>query len=199
MRRLGVRLFLAIAIQFATHFIFFNIIFWVLLSVFLKFDIILVASYAIFFTGISIALEWLLGPILLSRKLEPEWIEGRDDILVSNMVKEMATQASVKMGRVGIIDVEAPNAIAYAFIMGRPNIILTKGLLSNLTYSEVRAVIAYLMGCSRSGVLSVVTTFSGLLSLFYGLAGGYIGKRIRKESPSFTDFLIAGICYFQLF
>ncbi len=192
MQRLSARLLLVVAVQFATHITFFTLLSWALLSNLLGFDLISVLASGFLMAMATIFLEWLLGPSLVSSPFEPKWIERNDDLVLWSMVHGEAAKAGVKVKKIGVVDMESPNALVYSYFTGRPIILLTKGLLVDLTYPEVRAVVAYMLGCTRSGVLGIVTTLSGLLTLSHRVAGGYIRSHMEKKSSGIADLFLAG-------
>jgi hypothetical protein len=55
--------------------------------------------------------------------------------------------------------------------------------------------VAYLMGCSRSGVLGLATALSGLLVLSSRIASGYIEGRLERRPIGFPSIVLAGWGY----
>lgn len=190
MWRLSARMFLAIFVEFLI-----NLIFFTLVSRLLVADLLWMLAYGVFFTVILMFLEWLLAPSTISSRFKPTWIERNDDPILWSMVHEEAAKAGVKVRKIGIIDQETPNALVYAFLTGRPHLILTKGLLVSLTYPEVRAVVCYLLGLAKSGGLWVTTTLSALLTIPYGIAGGYAEARLERRRLGYGDIIAAGVGY----
>jgi len=185
----------AIAIHAAVHLALFAIASWVILSIFLGQNSIGVLISASTATLVALVLEWLMGSTLVSSLFKPRWVDREDDVVLWSLVQGEAERAGVRVGRVGVLDVEAPNALTYAQPTGRPTVLLTKGLLVDLTYPEVRAVVAYLLGCSESGALGVATSLSGLLALSNRVAVGYIESRLEGRSSGLINVIKAGWGY----
>jgi heat shock protein HtpX len=190
MWRLSARLILAFSIEFIIDLVFFTFVAWL----FGARDLWMLA-YGVFFTVILLFVEWLLGPSLVSSLFEAKWIERSDDPVLWSMVHEEAAKAGVKVRKIGIVDNEVPNALAYSFLTGRPHLVFTKGMLVNMTLPEVRAVACYLIGSAKSGGLWVVTKLSGLLTIPYRIAGGYVRARVEGRRPGYGSFLAAGVGY----
>jgi len=168
MWRLSVRLIIAMFVKFVINLIFFNFIFWVF-GGFFNLKPLGILAYGVFFTVILIFIEWLLGPSMVSSIFNANWIERSDDPVLWSMIHEEAKRARVKVRKIGIVDNEAPNAFAYAFLTGRPHLVFTKGMLLNMTYSEMRAVACYLIGIAKA--------------------------RLEKRRPGFGSFVSAGLGY----
>jgi len=193
MWRLSARLSMAIAIEFVIDLLFFTVVAWLLRASFPW-----MLAYGVLFTVLLIFFEWLLGPSLVGSLFKPRWLERSDDPVLWSMVHEEAAKAGVKVRKIGVVDHEAPNAYVYAFLTGRPHLIFTKGLLINMTYPEVRAVACYLIGSAKSGGLTVMTTLSGLLTIPYKMAGGYIRPRLEGRRVGYDSIIAAGVAYILL-
>lgn len=191
---ISVRLFAAIFVEFVIDLVFFTFVSWLIGGLF-GLTPLRMLGYGVFFTVILIFFKWLLGPSLVSSLLKPRWIERSDDPVLWSMVHEEAAKARVKVRKIGVVDSEAPNAFAYAFLTGRPHLIFTRGMLLNMTYPEVRAIACYLIGIAKSGGLPVMTTLSGLLTIPYGIAGAYIKDRLERRRLGYGSIVAAAVGY----
>ncbi len=59
--------------------------------------------------------------------------------------------------------------------------------MQRLSYREMRAVIAYMIGASMSGFLGAATMFAGLLTLSYRLTRRYIESRVSNGGEQIVD------------
>lgn len=195
MRIPGERVLPALAVHAAIHLVLFTLASWVVLSAFSGLDLSSILAVGVASALVAILFEWVIGPSLVSSLLKPRWVERGDDVVLWSLVQGVADGAGVKVGRVGVLDVDAPDALVYASLTGRPIVLLTKGLLAGLTYPETRVVVAYLLGCAKSGVLGVVTALSGLLSLSNRVAAGYIKSRLEEKPAGLIEIVLAGWGY----
>ena len=190
MWRLSGRLFVAVSVGFLINFAVFSIV-----ARLLGTGLVGALGYGVFFTVCLVLVEWLVGHSLVSSSLEPRWIERGDDPVLWSMVQEEAARTGVKVRKIGVVDSRAPNALTYSSLTGRPHIVFTNGLLVGMSYSEVRAVTSYLIGCAKSGGLPALTTLSGLLTIPHRIAGGYVLARLEGRRPSYGNFLSAAAGY----
>jgi len=181
--------------HFAIHLIVFELASGAVVYTFLGPDLSLVLISGSLSALVVILIEVILGPKAISSILKPRWIGRGDDVVLWSLVNRAAEKAGVKIGRIGILNFEAPEALAISSITGRATVFLTKGLLVKLTYSEARAVITYLMGCSKSGALGFVTALSGLLVLSNKIASGYIESRLVQKPVGLLNIILAGWGY----
>jgi hypothetical protein len=195
MRILPKRYLGAFLTHLVIHLVVFELASWAVVYTFLGPDLLLVLVSGFLSALVVIFIELILGPRAVSSILKPRWIGRGDDAVLWSLVNCTAEKAGVKMGKIGILDLEAPEALATSSIIGRTTVFLTKGLLIKLTYAEVRAVVTYLMGCSKSGALGFVTALSGLLVLSNKIASGYIESRLEQKSVSLLNIVLAGWGY----
>jgi Zn-dependent protease with chaperone function len=195
MSSLGERLLPALTAHLATHVLVFTLVSWVVVSGLLGLGLVWVLACGLTSALAAVFFEWLLGPSFVSSLLRPRWVEREEDVVLWSLVEAVAEKAGVKVGKVGVLDAEAPNALVVSSATGRPTVVLTKGLLVNLTYAETRAVMAYLLGCSKSGVLWFVTTLSGLLTLSNRIASGYIESSLEENPVGLARIILAGWGY----
>ena len=195
MWRLKASLRPAMALLFASHFALFFTASWLILSLLLRFDALTVSAAAFLLTVASIAAEWLMGPNLVTSLLKPRWITKKDDPILWSLVQGEASKAGVKIGRMGIIDEDSPNALIIASPTGQTILLFTRSLLYSLNHEEVRAATAYLMGASKSGYLGASTTFSGLLAISYRFSAGYIESTAKGLKGSIYDIALAILGY----
>lgn len=194
MWRLSVRVIVAMFVEFLVTLAFFTLLFWVL-GRFFDLKLLGMLAYGVFFTVILIFIEWLLGPSMVSSTFNARWIERSDDPVLWSMVHEEAKRAGVKVRKIGILDNEVPNALAYSFITGRPHLVFSKELMMSMTYPEMRAVACYLIGSAKSGGLNLMTMLSGLLTVPYQMVGGFVGARLEGRRPGPGSYVAAGLSY----
>jgi hypothetical protein len=189
------RLLPALGIHLAIHIALFEIVSWVVLTSIPGFGLLHVIAAGLAAAVLAVLVERLLSPWLILSLLKPRWIGREDDIVLWSLVNAEAEKAGFRAWRLGEADLDAPDAFVMSSMAGRPVILLTRGLLADLTFREVGTVVAYLMGCSRSGLLGVATTQAGLLSLSSRIAGGYIRSRLEGGPTGIVDILLAGWGY----
>ena len=195
MWRLKAKLRPAIAVHFAIHFTFFLALSWVILSLLLRFDPVTVTAAGFLVTVASLALELLMGSSQVVNHLGPRWLDEAADPVLWALIQGEADRARLKITRVGVIDSESPNAVTVASLTGGPILLFTKGLMHRLSYREMRAVIVYMIGASRSGFLGAATMFAGLLTLLYRLTGRHIESRVGDGGERFIDKALAALGY----
>jgi Zn-dependent protease with chaperone function len=194
MERPGSRILPALGIHLAIHLVLFTIISWAIVHFWgLQMQYALVGG--LLGSAVTLSVEWIISPALILSFMKPRWIDYEEDVVLWSLVRGEAKNAGVVVNRIGVIDIEAPNALALSSTAGGCTILLTRRLLTELTYREVRALTVYLMGCSRSGVLGVATMFTGLMAISHRVAKGYIRSRLHGSPVGIPEILLAGWGY----
>jgi Zn-dependent protease with chaperone function len=190
MRDLEERGLIVLGVHFTIHLIPLTFIVWILGSQSLS--LLLVLGYGALTTSFIILAESLLGPYLISSMADPRWIAEGEDPLLWALVEGEARKLDIRVPRIGVIDHMAPNALVYSSLTGRPVLLFTRGLLIELTHSEVRCVAVHLMCRSRGWVSSVLTTVSGFLTVFNLMSREYLQRRAKGQSPGLLNVMLAG-------
>ncbi len=168
---------------------------WVVLHVLFSIDPNWVVAWGLASALAVMTVELVLSPRIVASAFRPTWVEGVEDPVLWSLVEGEAERAGVGLGRVGVLDFEAPNALVVSSVTGRPTVLMTRGLLIGSTYAETRAVVAYLMGCSRSGALGLATALSGLITISNRIASGYIEGRLEERPIGLPSIILAGWGY----
>ena len=190
MRDLEERGLIVLGVHFVIHLIPLTFIVWILGSQSLS--LLLVLGYGALTTVIIILAESLLGPYLISSMADPRWIAEGEDPLLWALVEGEARKLDMRVPRIGVVDHMAPNALVYSSLAGRPVLLFTRGLLIELTHSEVRCVAVHLMCRSRGWAPSVLTTVSGFLTVFNLMSKEYLQRRAKGQSPGLLNVMLAG-------
>jgi Zn-dependent protease with chaperone function len=191
MWKLKARLRPAIIIHFLIHFVFFFIVSWIFFSLLLGYEPLTVIASGFLITIISLIIEVIFAPNWILKQLDPRWLDQTNDPLLCTLIQSEAESIGIKYSKLGIIDVETPNAIVIGSLTSGPIILLTKGLSQKLSYREMRVVVSYLFGVSKSGFLLATTMFSGVLTLSFTLAERYIINRISLNKERLIEKIFA--------
>jgi Zn-dependent protease with chaperone function len=191
MWKLKARLRPAIIIHFLIHFVFFFIVSWIIFSLLLGYEPLTVIAVGFLTTILSLIIEVIFAPNWILKQLDPRWLDQTNDPLLYTLIQSEADKIGIKYSKLGIIDVEPPNAIVIGSFTSGPIILITKGLSQKLSYREMRVVASYLFGVSKSGFLLATTMFAGVLTLSFRLAERYILNKISLTKERLVDKIFA--------
>ena len=155
--------------------------------------VILGVSYAlgwhnlIFYAVLAVGLvfvQYLIGPWMVSKLMKVKYVSEQEQPELHQMVAELAKEAGIRKPRVGISEVDIPNAFAFGRTRGDARVCVTKGIMRLLSKEELRAVLGHEISHVKHrdmvlitvlSVLPMVCYFIALNLLLAGLFGGRRG------------------------
>ena len=157
--KLTMRLYLAIALLF---FLLYVII--TLVGYFLGFGG--PTLYAIFAVVIIIG-QYLLGPKLVEMSMRVRYVSPQEAPKLHAMVEDLAMKAGIPKPKVGISEVNIPNAFAFGRTKGDGRVCVTRGILQILDEGELRAVLGHELSHINHRDMAVITMISAVPLIFY--------------------------------
>jgi heat shock protein HtpX len=135
---------------------------------------------AVVFVGI----QYLVSPALVGWTMRIKWVSEEEEPGLHRIVAELAETAHVPKPKVGISQLNIPNAFAYGRTQGDGRICVTQGILRLLNKDELRAVLGHEMSHIRHRDMAVITVLSVIPMILYWIAwstmwGGISGSRRR--------------------
>lgn len=157
--KLTMRLYLAIALLF---FLLYVII--TLVGYFLGFGG--PTLYAIFAVVIIIG-QYLLGPKLVEMSMRVRYVSPQEAPKLHAMIEDLAMKAGIPKPKVGISEVNIPNAFAFGRTKGDGRVCVTRGILQILDEGELRAVLGHELSHINHRDMAVITMISAVPLIFY--------------------------------
>ncbi|MDD1775528.1 MAG: zinc metalloprotease HtpX [Methanobacterium sp.] len=157
--KLTMRLYLAIALLF-----------------FLLFVIITLVGYffnfrnPIFFAGIAIVImiaQYFLGPKLVEMTMRVHYVSPEEAPKLHSMVEDLAMKAGIPKPKVGISEVNIPNAFAFGRTKKDGRVCVTRGILNILDEGELKAVLGHELSHINHRDMAVITLISAVPLIFY--------------------------------
>lgn len=157
--RLTMRLYLAIAFLFGLLYVIVTLI-----GYFLGFGG--PTLYAILAIVIILG-QYLLGPKLVEMSMRVRYVSPEEAPKLHAMIEEMAMKAGIPKPKVGISEVNVPNAFAFGRTKGDGRICVTRGILRILDEGELKAVLGHELSHINHRDMAVITLVSAVPLIFY--------------------------------
>lgn len=157
--KLTMRLYLAIALLF---FLLYVII--TLVGYFLGFG---GPTLYAFFAIVIILAQYLLGPKLVEMTMRVRYVSPQEAPNLHAMVEDLAMKAGIPKPKVGISEVNIPNAFAFGRTKGDGRVCVTRGILNILDEGELRAVLGHELSHINHRDMAVITLISAVPLIFY--------------------------------
>jgi heat shock protein HtpX len=122
--------------------------------------------YAILAVAIVVG-QYLLGPKLVEMTMKVRYVEPQEAPKLHAMVEELAMNAGIPKPKVGISEVNIPNAFAFGRTKGDGRVCVTRGILHLLDEGELKAVLGHEISHINHRDMAVITLISAVPLIFY--------------------------------
>jgi heat shock protein HtpX len=149
-----------------------------------------------FYLGLALffmMIQYLIGPKIVEWSMRVKYISESEYPQLHRMVEELARDAGIPKPKVGISEVNLPNAFAFGRSRRDGRVCVTQGILNLLDKNELRAVLGHEISHIVNRDMLTITLLSVIPMLMYRIAWhflffGSIGRR-RSEGAAYTALI----------
>ncbi|MBI4303050.1 MAG: M48 family metalloprotease [Chloroflexi bacterium] len=188
---LQTRMFLLVALLF-------GILYGVMVAVGRQLGIGNAVTYIIL-AFLFLGLQYLISPALVGWTMRVKWVSEKEEPELHRMVAELAANAKLPKPRVGISELNMPNAFAFGRTQRDGRVCVTRGILNLLSKDELRAVLGHELAHIKHRDMAVITLLSAIPMILYWLAWTMMwgGAGNRREGGNYA--VLIGIAAFLLY
>lgn len=138
---------------------------------------ILGAGGVAFYIGIAVAmlgLQYLIGPSLVALSMRIRWVSENEAPALHRMVAELAREAGIPKSKVGISELNIPNAFAFGRTRRDGRVCVTRGIMNLLNEDELRAVLGHEISHIKHRDMAVITLLSAIPLILYWIAMSFM-------------------------
>jgi len=153
------------------------VLFGILYGVITVIGTILGAGGLVFYIGIAFAmlgLQYMIGPSIVAWSMKIKWVSESEAPKLHRMVAELAQQARIPKPKVGISELNIPNAFAFGRTQGDGRVCVTRGIVNLLSEDELRAVLAHEISHIKHRDMAVITLLSAIPLILYWIAMSFM-------------------------
>ena len=143
--------------------------------------------------------QYMLGPKIVEWSMRVKYAKREDYPGVFQMVEEMAMQAKMPMPRIGIAQIQIPNAFAFGRGPSDGRVCVTQGILSLLDEQELRAVLGHELSHLKNRDVLTITLLSVIPMVMYYLAWQFLFYGRRREQGGANTALIGMVAFLFYF
>jgi heat shock protein HtpX len=130
---------------------------------------------------VFIGFQYLISPSLVGWTMKVKWVSEAQEPELHRMVDELAREANLPKPRVGISQLNIPNAFAYGRTQRDGRICVTVGMMKLVDKEELRAVLGHEMSHIRHRDMAVITLLSAIPLILYWIAWGTMYGGGRRQ------------------
>jgi heat shock protein HtpX len=126
-------------------------------------------TYLIIGFGI-LFLQFLIGPAIVGWTMRIKWVSEKEEPDLHRMVAELAAAAGIPKPRVGISQLNIPNAFAFGRTQGDGRVCVTQGIVRLLSRDELKAVLGHEISHIKHRDMAIITLLSAIPLILYWIA-----------------------------
>jgi heat shock protein HtpX len=148
---------------------------------------------------VMMLVQYLLGPKIVDWSMRVRYVKPGEYPQLEAMVRNLAAAANLPAPRLGIAQVEMPNAFAFGRTVKDSRICVTEGILKLLDDKEMRAVLGHEMTHIRNRDVLTITLLSVIPMILYRIAWQFLfyggDRRDRSQNAALVG-MAAFLFYF---
>ena len=144
-------------------------------------------------------IQYMLGPKIVEWTMHVKYIKREDSPRLFQMVESLSNRANIPMPKIGIAQIDIPNAFAFGRSIRDGRVCVTQGILNLLGDDELRAVLGHELSHLKNRDVLTITILSVIPMIMYRIAWQFLFFGRRRDSRSGNTVLIglaAFIFYF---
>jgi len=148
-------------------------------------------------------LQYLIGPSIVGWTMRIKWVSEKEEPELHRMVTELAHGAGIPKPKVGISQLNIPNAFAFGRTQGDGRVCVTQGIVRLLSRDELKAVLGHEISHIKHRDMAIITLLSAIPLILYWIAfsfmfRGMFGGGGRQGGGSYAALIGIGalIMYF---
>ena len=150
---------------------------------------------------VFLGFQYLIGPSIVGWTMRIKWVSEKEAPDLHQMVAELAKKANLPKPKVGISQLNIPNAFAFGRTQRDGRVCVTQGIMRLLKREELKAVLGHELSHIKHRDMAVITLLSAIPMILYWLAwstmwGGAFGGRRQGGSYAILIGIGAFLMYF---
>lgn len=180
---------------------------WLLMAVLfgILYAIISVVGYLLGIGGVlfyglvaigMIFLQYLIGPSIVGWSMRVKYVTEKEEPELHKMIEELAKEAGIPKPRVGISQVQIPNAFAFGRWKSDGRVCVTQGILDLLNKHELRAVLGHEMSHLKHRDVVIITLLSVIPMIAWQIAWSTMWSSGNRKGNAAIVGIFAFLIYF---
>lgn len=110
--------------------------------------------------GLMLLIQYFIGPSIVERSMRVQYVSEKESPDLHSIVADLAQRSGIPKPRIGVSQIDIPNAFAFGRSLKDGRIAVTRGIMKLLSREELRAVLGHEISHLKHRDVVVVTTLS---------------------------------------
>ncbi len=147
-------------------------------------------SFYLIISIVMMAIQYMLGPKIVEWSMRVKYLKREDNPKLFGMVESLSRRANIPMPRVGLAQIEIPNAFAFGRSLRDGRVCVTNGIISLLNEEELAAVLGHELSHLKNRDVLTITLLSVIPMVMYRIAWQFLFYGRRREERGSNTMLI---------
>jgi len=156
-------------------------------------------SFYLFLSLAMMLIQYLLGPKIVEWSMHVKYIKREENPRLYQMIEVMSVQANIPMPRIGIAQIDIPNAFAFGRSLKDGRVCVTAGILNLLNDEELRAVLGHELSHLKNRDVLTITLLSVIPMIMYRIAWQFLFYGRRRDERGGNTVLIGVVAFLFYF
>jgi len=136
---------------------------------------------------VLVFVQYMIGPIMVEKMMHVHYVSKQEAPKLHAMVEDLAMKADVPKPKIGIADINIPNAFAFGRTKKDGRICVTRGILKLFDQEELEAVLGHEMSHIKHSDMAVMTLISvvPLICYYIFISTMFSGDRNNNSGYGF--------------
>lgn len=157
-------------------------------------------SFYLIISLIMMVIQYMLGPKIVEWSMRVKYIKREENPRLFQMVESLSVRANIPMPRIGIAQINIPNAFAFGRSVKDGRVCLTSGILNLLDEEELKAVLGHELSHLKNRDVLTITLLSVIPMVMYRIAWQFLffGRRRNERGGNTVLIGLAAFLFYFL-
>jgi len=147
-------------------------------------------SFYLIISLILMFIQYMIGPKIVEWTMRVKYIQRQDNPRLFQIVESLAVRANIPAPKIGIAQIEIPNAFAFGRSIGDGRVCVTQGILNLLSDEELKAVLGHELTHLKNRDVLTITILSVIPMVMYRIAWQFLFYGRRRDERGGNTILI---------
>jgi len=157
-------------------------------------------SFYLIISIVMMVVQYMLGPKIVEWSMRVRYIKRQENPRLFQIVESLSARANIPMPRIGIAQIDIPNAFAFGRSIKDGRVCVTSGIINLLDEEELKAVLGHELSHLKNRDVLTITLLSVIPMIMYRIAWQFLFYGRRRDERGGNAMLIglaAFVFYFM--
>ena len=147
-------------------------------------------SFYLIISLVMMVIQYMLGPKIVEWSMRVKYIKREENPRLFQMVESLSVRANIPMPRIGIAQIDIPNAFAFGRSVKDGRVCVTAGIMNLLDEEELKAVLGHELSHLKNRDVLTITLLSVIPMVMYRIAWQFLFYGRRRDERGGNTVLI---------